>query len=196
MVLLGIVLAAVAVYAAVRLQQARSPQFNGTAYPDSPPAPDFQLTAQDGQPRTLSDFAGSAVLVYFGFTRCPDVCPITLSRLTALLNEEKISPDDVNVLLISVDPEYDTPERLAEYVARFGPQVTGLTADTATVRAVMEDYGAYAQQTTGNYGENTLAHTDIIFGIDPVGRLRVLLHADEEPELLESDIKALIRATG
>lgn len=194
LVALGVGSFGLAAYSAVELGLFGESRFHGTTYDDAPAAPEFILTDHRGLPASLADYRGRAVLLFFGYTRCPDVCPLTLARLAQVLEGAQLGPEEVAVLLVSVDPEYDTPEQLAQYVSRFGPSTTGLTGDPALLNELFADYGVYASATLGHDGQPTLAHTTQVFGIDRAGRLRVLIHADAPPELIENDIRALVRA--
>jgi protein SCO1 len=194
--LFGAAVAGLAAAAFAAFQLYGGPAFHGTTYADSPPAPTFTLVDHDGRSATLEEHRGRAVLLFFGFTRCPDVCPLTLGRLTRILREADLGPDRVSILLVSVDPEHDSPERLADFLEPYGAGITGLTGETSTIGQILAEYGVYAQPTTGHGGAETLAHTSVVFGIDPAGRLRVLLHADDPPSLVEGDIRKLLRARG
>jgi protein SCO1 len=194
MFVIGLCSLALAGFAAYQLHGV--PRFHGTIYPDAPTASPFTLTDQRGEATSLSDFEGRSVLLFFGFTRCPDVCPLTLGRLARIASEAEIGSDRLAILLLTVDPEHDSPARLAEYVEPFGPLVTAMTGEPAMIREVMAAYGAFAQEETGHHGAVTLAHTSIVFGIDEGGRLRVLIHADESPDLVEHDIRTLLRVRG
>lgn len=176
-----------------QLARIADPDFNGTPYPDAPDAPDFALVDHTGETTRLSDFEGKAIFLFFGFTRCPDVCPLTLAKLSRLLEAEGLSPEQVRILLVTVDPEHDTPERLATYLSGFGPWVTGLTGDEDTIRGILADYGVHATPTHGSHGETAIAHTTQVFGIDRAGRLRVLMHPEERDEIVTADIRALVR---
>ena len=179
-------------YAWTRLGAASPEAFHGTAYPDSPPAPDFALIDHRGESVTLSDFEGGAVLVFFGFTRCPDICPLTLTRLARVVRERGYSPEQIRVLLVSVDPTYDSPERLAEYLAPHGPAFAGLTGSVDTIQEVLTAYGAYAERRRSDEGVETIAHTGLVFAIDAAGRLRALLHPEESVESLGEDVETLV----
>jgi protein SCO1 len=168
--------------------------FHGTPYPDPEPAPAFALTDHDGARVRLSDFRGEAVLLFFGFTHCPDVCPLTLNRLQQVLDGMGRRGDDVRVLLVTVDPDRDTPEALARYVERFGPRVTGLTGATDDLAALRRAYGVYAETLPDHAGHETTVHTPVIFGIDRAGRLRVLLHPEAPEAEMQADIRALLRS--
>ena len=190
----GILSLTITGFAALQLQKgAAVPAFSGTAYPDTPPAPVFTLTDHEGAQRSLSDFAGSTILLFFGFTNCPDVCPITLASLARVIEAEGPAAADVRVLLVTVDPENDTPERLKEYVAHFGPSVVGLTGSADAIEAVQADYGAFARHIEGHDGAPTMAHTTQVFGIDSLGRLQVLMHAEDGDDVVRGDLLELIR---
>jgi len=183
---LTLVLALLAWRAAGRLQP---PSFHGTSFSDVAPAPAFALTDHTGRDVTLADYRGSATLVFFGFTHCPDVCPLTLARLARVLETMGPAAKDVQVLLVTVDPERDTPEVLREYVERFGPGINGLTGSEASIHAAMAGYGAY----TMSGSSHGLDHSSAVYGIDREGQLRVVISHDAPEEEMLSDIRALLR---
>jgi protein SCO1/2 len=193
LVLVGLLSFGIAAYAATELGILGPPAFSGSPYADSPPAPEFTLPDHRGGTTSLADYRGRAVLLFFGFTRCPDFCPMTLAKLSRLLDETGLGPDRVAILMVTVEPEYDTPERLAAYLERFGPAATGLTGNQSEIEALFADYGVFAQPTTTHGGEPSLAHTTQVFGIDAAGRLRVLIHADEPDEVVGRDVRALAK---
>jgi protein SCO1 len=196
LVVLGVLGIAAAAFAALQLAAFGTPRFHGTEYPDAPPAPAFTLTDHGGNEFSLSDRSGGPVLLFFGFTRCPDVCPRTLARLTRIMEDARIEPDRLEVLLITVDPDHDTPEVLADYVDQFRGRVRGLAGDPTTVAAILAEYGVYAQATEGHGGHPTIAHTNLVFGIDAANRLRVLIRADEPDEIVLADLRTLLRLRG
>jgi protein SCO1 len=188
----GFTALAVAGFAATQVA-GRSADFHGTPYPDASPAPAFTLTDHNGGARSLADFEGAAVLLFFGFTECPDVCPLTLATLARVIESEKLSPEEVRVLLVTVDPVNDTPERLREYVAPFGASTVGMTGSAEELQAVQAAYGVYAVEMPDHGGTPTLAHTAQVFGIDSAGRLRVLIHAENGDEVVRDDLRELLR---
>ncbi len=111
-----------ALIALVALPLLKPYTFHGTVLQSLQPAPDFELTASHGQTVSLEDFEGQLVMLYFGYTFCPDVCPATLSELSSAMEILGKQAQDVQVIMISVDPERDTPEMLAEYAAHFDPR--------------------------------------------------------------------------
>ena len=187
--LAGLALAGVSAFQLSRLEGA---SFNGTAYPDAPPAPEFALTDHDGQLRSLSDFEGTTSLVFFGFTNCPDVWPLTLAKLQRLLTDSDIGPEELSVLFVSVDPETDTPAAMKSYAEAIGPNILGLTGTRSEIDEVMAAYGVFAQPMVGHHGKEALAHTPLAFWIDTAGTLRVLIHPEESAEIVEEDIRELV----
>jgi protein SCO1 len=192
LLVIGLASLAIATYAGVQLARG-SATFHGTEYPDSPPAPEFRLVDHRGAPVSLTDFRGRAVLLFFGFSNCPDVCPITLARLARIAEEHGFEADQLEIVLITVDPERDTPAVLAEYVDGFRGRVRGVTGDPDEVRRVLREFGVFAQPSPGHDGRPALAHTTQVFGVDREGRIRVLIHADEPEELVTRDIRLLLR---
>lgn len=189
--LLALVVTALLTAALLRARSA-SPEFNGTVYDPPQPAADFTLTDHTGAQLRLSDLRGTPVLLFFGYTHCPDVCPLTLATLRRSLEAVDAGPEDVRVLLVSVDPERDTPEVLARYVARFGPWVSGLTGTADTLSRVRAAYGVHAEPGGGSGGHAEMMHTSAVFGIDSRGLIRVLLRPESASDELESDVAALL----
>jgi protein SCO1 len=197
--------------------------FHGTEWDPPEPAADFLLTDHHGQPTRLSDHRGKTVLLFFGFVHCPDVCPLTLTRLGTALETLGADTSRVRVLLVTVDPRRDSPEALADYVRHFGPHVVGLTGDSVALERVRRDYHAFAAAqpleprpevdhsthlgpgqadahrehsgavSRGAEPEVTYAHTTQVFGIDRAGRLRVLISPEFDQETIRADIRTLMR---
>jgi len=179
--------------------------FHATEYPGNEPAPEFSLVDHHGEARSLSDHRGETVLLFFGFARCPDVCPLTLERLRRALDGMGGAADHARVLLVTVDPEHDTPAVLAEYAAQFGDRVIALTGDPEELAAVRRAYGVYAESVPSSAVHSDHAdrapagtdvpmvmHTDAVFGIDRAGRIRVLLHPDGPEDELRADLRTLL----
>jgi protein SCO1 len=189
-------LASLSLFALITLLAVRAggtPAFHGTPYPEPEPAPNFTLLAHPEGEVSLSDFRGRAVLLFFGFTRCPDVCPMTLQRLRSVTEGLGRRGENVHILLVTVDPERDSPEALDEYVRQFGPNVTGLTGDPDELEALRRTYGVYAaMQAHHPERDPMIMHTDAVFGIDRQGRLRVLLDASGSEDELRADIRTLL----
>ncbi len=151
---------------------------------------DFTLTSQDGTPISLSDLRGQVVLMYFGYTNCPDVCPITLGDFKRVKESVGDQADQVAFVMVSVDGERDTPERLKSYIGNFDPDFIGMTGDEATLNRLGADYGLYFQKQEGeNY---VVDHTASIFMIDAEGRLTTVYTFGTEPDVIVEDVAALL----
>lgn len=166
-----------------------APAFLGTSF-EPEPAPPIALTDHDGKAVTLDDYRGEAVLVFFGFTRCPDVCPLTLSRLSGVLASMGDDAEKVRVLLVTVDPAHDSTHVLKRYVQGFGPRVVGLTGDSAALAAVYRGYGAYVAPGAGA-AHGGMAHSSPVYGIDRKGRLRVVIPETANTQETRADVRTL-----
>jgi cytochrome oxidase Cu insertion factor (SCO1/SenC/PrrC family) len=132
----------------------------------------FELTDHTGKPRTNSDFRGKLMLVYFGFTYCPDVCPTDLQAIGLALDKLGTDGDSVQPLFITVDPERDTPQHLAEYVPMFHPRLIGLTGSAEAIRKAADAYKVYYAKVDppkGDGGYYTVDHTAFIYLMDREG---------------------------
>jgi protein SCO1/2 len=167
------------------------PAFHGTAYQPAAAAADFHLTDQRGEPISLADLRGSTVLLFFGYTHCPDVCPLTLGKLQRALQDAGAKPGGARVVMISVDPSNDTPAALASYLQPFGADFLGATGPASEVARVAAAYGVQADPTAG--GAHNM-HTAAIFGIDRDGRLRVLMRPESPQKELTEDVRALLHS--
>lgn len=153
---------------------------------------DFTLTNQDNQPFKLQDVRGRAVLLFFGYTSCPDMCPMTMSRIGAALNRVGKAASEVTTLFVSVDPRRDTPAVLKDYVGSFSTPLTGLTGSDDEVARVASAYHAsYEIVPTGtpNYLVN---HTSAIFLIDRQGKLRQYFKFNENPDTLAAALQTVL----
>jgi protein SCO1/2 len=152
---------------------------------------DFSLTAHDGRPFRLQDLRGHAVLLFFGYTSCPDMCPLTMSRIAAARDQLDAQASRVQILFVSVDPNRDTPAVLKEYVGSFAMPVTGLTGSDDEIATVAAAYQASYQMvpTSPHYLMN---HTTAIFLIDPQGRLRGRFAYNERPETLAAALRGVL----
>lgn len=152
---------------------------------------DFRLTDHNGKPRTLADFRGKAVVLFFGYTHCPDVCPTTLGDLAQAMQRLGKDADRVQVLFITVDPERDKPELMAQYVPAFHPSFLGLSGDAqATAQAAKAFYVAYLKQpTTSGYN---MDHSVGTFLVDPKGKVRLRAPLGQSADWLAEDIRLLL----
>jgi protein SCO1/2 len=154
---------------------------------------DFSLTDHTGQPRRLGDFKGKAVVLFFGFTQCPDVCPTTLSNLRETMVLLGDDAKRVQVLFATVDPARDTQQLLAQYVPAFNPSFLGLYADEKTIAAVAKDFKVfYAKQPGSTPDTYSVDHSTGSYVFDPQGKLRLLLRHGETPANVAADLKLLL----
>lgn len=152
---------------------------------------DFHLTDHNGKPRTLADFRGKVVALFFGYTHCPDVCPTTLVDLAQAMDMLGADASRVQVLLITVDPERDKPEMLAKYVPAFHPSFLGLYGDAqATAQAAKAFYVLYEKQPTSS-GYN-MDHSVGTLLVDPSGRIRLHAPLGQRADWLAADIRLLL----
>lgn len=170
----------------------RSHTFNGQVL-QGVEAPGIELDGPGGEKIALSDFEGQVVAVYFGYTFCPDVCPTSLAKLNRardMLGDQK---DRVQVVMVSVDPERDTPDVLEEYMARFDESFIGLTGDPGDIDRVATVYGVYykAQETTSAAGY-LVDHTSTVMIIDRNGELKLLMSYDLTDEQVAEDLAYLV----
>jgi len=156
---------------------------------------DFQLTDHNAHPRSLSDFRGKVVAVFFGFTHCPDVCPTTLAELAQTVKRLGASGDEVQILFITVDPARDTQKVLAQYVTAFDPRFLGLYGDPATTAKAAAAYKVFfAPQPPNASGNYTVDHSAAIFVIDRRGRPRLVMGAGRTVSGMVHDIELLLQS--
>ena len=156
---------------------------------------DFSLLDPDGNVRTLADFKGKVVVMFFGYTQCPDICPTTLTEMQQVMSLLGPQSDKVQVLFVTVDPERDTAAILKQYVPSFDPRFLGLRpADEAALEKVAKDYKIYYKKVPGkSAGSYTMDHTAGSYAFDPEGRLRLYIKHAQGPETLAHDLKELIK---
>ncbi len=154
---------------------------------------DFRLQDADGRTVQLADFRGRCVLLFFGFTRCPDVCPTALSRAAAVMQRLGAQATKLQVIFVTVDPERDTPAVLREYTRAFHPSFIGLYADLATTASTAKAFKVFYQKvpTGGSY---TMDHTATSYVFDPTGRLRLAVRHEQDAASLAADVARLLEA--
>lgn len=150
-------------------------EYRGTVMEPPVPMPDFELRATDGQPFRLSSVQGDVALVYFGYTSCPDVCPLTLADVKNALAPLGNVKNRVHLIFVSVDPERDTPDVLAQYLAGFDDSFIGLSDDFEKVQAVMKPYGVVAEHAHAgeSQAEHLVNHTARLYLLDGERRWRL-----------------------
>jgi protein SCO1/2 len=183
-----LVLAALLSLAACSREPFLNTDVSGAAY-----GKDFRLVDHNGKPRTLADFKGKVVLLFFGYTHCPDVCPTTLAEAAAAMQELGPQADRVQVLFVTVDPERDTPALLARYVPSFHPTFLGLHGDEQQIAETTRDFKVFAQKTPGgSAGDYLIDHSAGTFVFDPQGRLRLYHGYGKGAASLVHDIRLLL----
>ena len=168
-----------------------SPQFKSTDITGAPYGQSLELTDSAGKPRRLEDFRGKAVVLFFGFTHCPDICPTTLAEIAGAVKSLGPDAERVQVLMVSVDPERDTPESLAKYLSAFDPRFLGLRGDLAATRKVAAEFKIYFEKRKQGDGY-TVDHSAQSYVIDPQGRLRLLVRHDRIGQDLPGDLRAIL----
>ena len=156
---------------------------------------DFSLLDPDGKVRTLADFKGKAVVMFFGYTQCPDVCPTTLTEMQQVMTLLGPKSDKVQVLFVTVDPDRDTAAILKQYVPSFDSRFLGLRpADEAALEKVTKDFKIYYKKVPGsNPGSYTMDHSAGSYAFDPEGHLRLYIKHAQGPETLAHDLKELLK---
>jgi len=173
-----------------------APSFKNTDITGADYGKDFILRDHTGKTRTLADFRGKAVVMFFGYTRCPDVCPTTLAELKVA--KEQLGEDGkrLQVLFVTVDPERDTPKLLAAYVGAFDPSFLGLYGDDAATARVAKEFKVFYQKAPGKAPDSyTVDHTAGSYVFDPQGRLRLFARYGNVQNLV-ADLKILLTARG
>ncbi|GAB2836460.1 SCO family protein [Comamonas piscis] len=154
---------------------------------------DFSMPDQNGQRRSMADFKGKVVLVFFGFTQCPDVCPTTLGDLAAVKQKLGAKGDKLQVIFASVDPSRDTPEILQAYLANFDPSFLALRGSDEETAKMAKDFKVYYKRVDGQTpGSYTMDHTAGDYIFDPEGRLRLYSRYGTPVDTLAKDIEQLI----
>jgi protein SCO1/2 len=156
---------------------------------------DFSLVDPDGKMRTLADFKGKVVVMFFGYTQCPDICPTTLTEMQQVISLLGPQSDKVQVLFVTVDPGRDTAAILKQYVPAFDPRFLGLRpADDAALDKVAKDFKIYYKKVPGTSpGSYTIDHTAGSYAFDPEGHLRLYIKHAQGPETLAQDLKELLK---
>ena len=170
-----------------------APIFNSTDVTGATWGRDFHLTDTSAKPRSVNDFKGNVVVLFFGYTQCPDVCPTTMSKLSDVTKRLRADADRVQVLFVTLDPERDTPQLLAQYVPSFDARFAGLYGTPDVTAATAKEFKIFYQKQPGSKpGSYTIDHTAGMYAFDPKGRLRLFIRDDESSEKIASDLKILL----
>lgn len=153
----------------------------------------FSLIDHTGAPRTLADWKGKVVVLFFGFTQCPDVCPTTLATMADALRALGPEADRVQVLFVTLDPERDTREVLAPYVTAFDPRFVGLYGDRDATAQAAREFKVFFQKVAGKTPQSyTLDHTAASYVLDAQGRLRLYVRHQQTADEIASDLRRLL----
>jgi protein SCO1/2 len=173
-------LAALGVAAFLALRDADAPAVSSIGGP-------FTLTASNGQTVTQNDFAGEPTLVFFGYTHCPDVCPATLFEMSEVLRA--LGPDKkAAALLVTVDPERDTPDTLKDYLSSFDSRIVGATGSRPAVDAVLKQFRVYSRKVQGEGDDYTMDHTALVYLMDKQWRFVRPFRLDRKPDEAAADL--------
>ena len=175
--------------------QPDKPQFKAIDITGADYAQGFQLTDFNGQPRSLADYKGKVVVVFFGFTQCPDVCPTTMNEMAQVKKLLGTDGDKLQVVFISIDPERDTPEVLKAYMGSFDPSFAGLyAASPDALAALAKDFKIYYKKVDGKPPTSySMDHTAASYVYDPQGRLRLYARYGIGPQAMADDIRLLLK---
>ena len=185
--------AAVLVFLGVLMLQKPSVRPASTPVSGSTFGGPFMLVGSDGKPFSSARLAGKPYVIYFGYTRCPDTCPTTLSRLVALRRQVGLGEDGFNIVFVTVDPARDGPKEVGTYEHAFGAPIIGLTGSQDQIDAVKKQYGIFSQHVPDGNGDYSVDHTATVLLFDHDGKFAGTIAPDEpDPTALEK-LKALAR---
>jgi len=180
--------------AALSACDSAAPQFKSTDITGAPYGRTLALTGHDGRPRTLADFRGKVVVLFFGFTQCPDICPTTLAEVARAMQALGPDAERVQVLFVTLDPERDTSEILARYVPAFNPRFLGLYGDLAATRAAAAEFKIFFEKRAGSSpGSYSIDHSAQTYVLDPQGHLRLFVRHQRIATDLPHDVRLLLR---
>jgi protein SCO1/2 len=190
--LLSILVLAVLLAACDRLTN-KPPSFQNTDLTGLDYAQDFALTDHTGKPRTLADFKGKVVVLFFGYTQCPDVCPTTMAEMAGVMKELGPKADQVQVLFVTVDPERDTQALLSQYVPAFDPRFLGMYGDAAATAKVAKEFKVFYAKVPGKAaGSYSMDHTAGSYVFDRNGKIRLFLRHGQGAAPITHDLKQLL----
>lgn len=183
----------VAVGATLAVLSKQPRQIYGTLIDDPAPAADFSVQATTGETVKLSDFRGKAVALFFGYTSCPDVCPLTMSTLAQAKKKLGTEGQDLQVLFMTVDPERDTPAIMKRYVTQYDPSFIGLIPTETELEQITKTYGIFYEKEPGSTATGYLmAHTASTIVLDRQGNVRLILNPAMESSEMASDLRVVL----
>jgi len=174
-------------------QQTNGGKFVGNDVTSAAFGREFRLFDPDGHQRSLADFRGRYVVLFFGYTQCPDACPTALARAAEVRKQLGSDGDKVQVVFVTLDPERDTDLLMREYTSAFDPSFLGLRGDLAATRKVAEEFRVFYQKVPSG-SSYTLDHSVLNYVFDPKGRLRLLWRPDETAAQCVSDLRILMKS--
>jgi len=171
----------------------KRPAFTNTDITGLDYAKGFSLKNQDGKPVTLETYKGKVVVMFFGFTQCPDVCPTTMAEMANVMKELGPQADDVQVLFVTLDPERDTPELLKQYAPAFDKRFVGLYGTPAEIAQTAKEFKVFYQKVPGQTPDSyTIDHTAGSYVFDKQGKVRLFLRHNQGPAPIAHDLKLLL----
>ena len=176
--------------------QTGAPKFQLTDVTGAPFGKSLALTDHTGKPRTLADFQGMVIVLFFGFTQCPDICPTTLAEMAKVVKELGPDGSKVQVLFVSVDPERDTQALLSQYVTAFNPTFLGLRGDADATKKAAKEFKVYVQKQPPKNGNYSVDHSAGTFVLDQRGQLRLFAQHNAGAQALITDIRTLLKQAG
>jgi protein SCO1/2 len=193
LVLFGVALLLGMIVVFLLLGPTRPYTFQGSLIDPPVAAPPFELTDVDGQSFHLSDVDGQVLIMFFGYTSCPDVCPVTLSDFLRIRSQLGNQAENVSFVFITVDPERDTPERMKKYLTNFDPEIIGLTGERSDLEPVWSSYGVYEAKVEGGSEDNYLVdHSSRIYVINADGNLLLTYLFGTENKVIAEDVRHLV----
>ena|SRR4030042_2121391 len=180
--LLVVIVIAAIVYATL---DSTNPSFHGSLISPPKPAANFTLTNQNQETTRLSDFLGKYILLFFGFTNCPDECPLTMGYLKQMYDKLGNQAEDVQVILITTDPDMDTPQVVGDFLNHFDPSFIGLTGKIDDLQSVWKNYGVSVM-------DNGETHSSFVYLLDPRGNLMATYPLLDTAEGITADLQNLL----
>ena len=172
------------------------PEFLSTDITNASFGRDFKLSDHNGDIRSLADFRGKVIVLFFGYTNCPDICPGIMGKLAGTIKKLGNDSNHVQVLFISVDPEHDTPALLKQYVSTFNPAFLGLSGDLQTTRNIAKEFKIAFQKQSGTTQDgHIMEHSTGVYIFDPKGKLRLYVNSDTNMDIISHDILELLRTS-
>ena len=174
----------------------REPDFNGVVYDPPIVAPALNGVDQTGSPFNLEELHGKVLLLYFGYTKCPDICPLTMGQIATIYRQLGAKAENLQVVFVSTDPERDTPEQIANYIQLFDASFLGVQIPAADLAGVLKTYGGLAEKDPLPEGKSkdqyTVTHSNWIYAIDSAGKLRLLFSSQLQAQQIVDDLLYLL----